>query len=303
MLYNPSTEWFKDAKYGLFVHFLPGDETVFPLKVNEFDTAAFADDCELAGAGYVIFTIGQNSGYYNAPNAAYDRYTGYCPGERTASRDLIDDLHKALNRKGIKLMLYASALAPKEDKHAAFRLGCTEKYNGRTNDWIITETFRQRWAEVLEEYSVRYGGKVAGWWIDGSYEWASFDERTAEAYSKALKSGNAASVVCFNPGAGVMIKVSDYDDYAAGEYNNFLAPECTDRWVDGIQWHQLSYITQTWGKGELGYTAERLADHIRRMNANGGVVTMDVPLDETSIGDRIRPDALEQLIAIKQACR
>jgi hypothetical protein len=33
----------------------------------------------------------------------------------------------------------------------------------------VTEVFVQKWASVLEEYTVRYGDKVSGWWIDGCY--------------------------------------------------------------------------------------------------------------------------------------
>ena len=30
----------------------------------------------------------------------------------------------------------------------------------------IPELFAQRWGSVLQEYAVRYGDKVKGWWVD-----------------------------------------------------------------------------------------------------------------------------------------
>src|SRR5262249_51422937 len=84
---NPSTYWLKDARYGVFMHFPPGDAHELAL-VEHFDVAALAQPLEIAGAKYFVLTLGQNSGYFNSPNDAYDRYTGYAPGERCARRDL-----------------------------------------------------------------------------------------------------------------------------------------------------------------------------------------------------------------------
>ena len=44
-----------------------------------------------AGARYYQISIGQNSGYYLSPNAAYDRLTGHLAG-KCSRRDLIADL-------------------------------------------------------------------------------------------------------------------------------------------------------------------------------------------------------------------
>jgi len=101
---SPQTDWLKDARIGVFMHFLPGDAAQFA-KVNDFDVAALATQLDGIGAKYLVFTLGQNSGWFNAPNATYDRVTGYQPGERCARRDLPRDLHRALQAKGIRLML------------------------------------------------------------------------------------------------------------------------------------------------------------------------------------------------------
>ena len=73
---SSDTDWFKDARYGLFMHVLPGDADSFA-KVDRFDTDALAGQLQSIGAKYFVLTLGQNSGYFNSPNAVYDKYTGY----------------------------------------------------------------------------------------------------------------------------------------------------------------------------------------------------------------------------------
>ena len=80
-------DWLKEARIGAFMHFLPGDAAQFP-KVNDFDVAALATQLDGIGAKYLVFTLGQNSGWFNAPNATYERISGYQTGERCARRDL-----------------------------------------------------------------------------------------------------------------------------------------------------------------------------------------------------------------------
>ena len=97
---DPGLYWFSDARYGVFVHFLPGDAAELD-RVDEFDVEVLAQQLESVGAGYLILTLGQISGYFNSPNPAYDKTTGYSPGERCSTRDLPSDLHHALDARGI----------------------------------------------------------------------------------------------------------------------------------------------------------------------------------------------------------
>jgi 3-methyl-2-oxobutanoate hydroxymethyltransferase len=53
---------------------------------------------------------------------------------------------------------------------------------------------------VIQEWSDRYGDKVAGWWFDGGYDHIKFNEAIAQTYAKAVKHGNPNAIVTFNPG-------------------------------------------------------------------------------------------------------
>ena len=106
------TEWFHDARYGVFAHFLEdlqndpdtinglGMRTSWDECVRGFDVEAFADAMREAGAGYVMFTMMQRTRFLIAPNETFDRITGYAPGEACATRDLVSDLHGALAKRG-----------------------------------------------------------------------------------------------------------------------------------------------------------------------------------------------------------
>jgi len=44
--------------------------------VDGFDVNGLADQLASVGAGYYVITLGQNSGYFCSPNAAYDGFVG-----------------------------------------------------------------------------------------------------------------------------------------------------------------------------------------------------------------------------------
>lgn len=120
------TAWLKESKWGVILHFLAdyascGKKTdITPAewnrKVDGFDTAGLAEQLMSAGAGYIMLTIGQNSGFFCAPNRVYDEIIG-APG-RCSKRDLISDLYDELEPRGVKLMVYISSGAPANDPAA-----------------------------------------------------------------------------------------------------------------------------------------------------------------------------------------
>src|SRR5580658_4922272 len=56
--------------------------------VDGFDVEGMAKRLEQAGAGHYQLSIGQNSGYYLAPNAVYDKIVGIAPS-KCSRRDLV----------------------------------------------------------------------------------------------------------------------------------------------------------------------------------------------------------------------
>lgn len=267
---NPDTDWFKDARYGVFMHFLPGDANGLAL-VNDFDVEALAGQLEATGAKYFVITLGQNSGYMNSPNAAYDKRTGYAPGERCATRDLPLDLHRALRPKGIRLMLYLPCQVPNQDLRAQKAFGLPQG----AKDQPLDLAFAEKWSEVIQEWSDRYGDKISGWWFDGGYEHIGFNDAIADRYAAAVKHGNSKAIVTFNPGVKV-VRWTKAEDYTAGELNEPLQAIPAGRWLDGSQWHVLTYLGDNWGRQNTRFTDEQWIEWARAVTAQQGVLTLDM---------------------------
>jgi len=60
--------WLKEAKFGVFVHYL-GEGPNWNERVESFDVEKFVEQLQRTATGYLILTLGQNSGYYCSPNA------------------------------------------------------------------------------------------------------------------------------------------------------------------------------------------------------------------------------------------
>ncbi len=265
-----NTDWFKDAQYGVFMHFLPGDDKQLAL-VDAFDVNALAGQLEAMGAKYFVITLGQNSGYFISPNATYDKITGYAAGQRCSKRDLPMALYEALKPKGIRLMLYLPCQVPNGDDRAQKTFGLAQ---GR-GDQAIDVAFAKKWAEVIQEWSDRYGDKVAGWWFDGGYAWIKFNEDIAQIYAAAVKHGNPKAIVSFNPGVS-LVRHTQAEDYTAGELNDPFAVIPAGRWVDGSQWHALTFMGSQWSRRDVRYPTEKWVQWVKEATAHEGVVTLDM---------------------------
>ena len=278
---NPQTDWFRDAGYGVFVHYLNGlqnstesinslgRETSWDACVAEFDTEKFADTMHDVGAGYVIFTVMQISRHMIAPNATYDRIAGFKPGEACAKRDLINDLYTSLHKRNIRLMLYWTGDGPRADAQAAPAFGCQSP---------VTNELVQKWADVVAEYGERYGDKVAGYWVDGCYSFIGYDDQKLAVLAKGLKAGNPKRIIALNPGVDPKVSAySQHEDYTCGEQNRFFDMP-SNRAIGGEQWHILSYLGTGWGQAGSQYTKRELAEYVFDVHQRGGVVSIDVLL-------------------------
>jgi len=294
------TDWFAEAKYGVFVHFLNGlqnnpehvaslgKKTSWDECVHEFDVERFATRMEEAGAGYVIFTVMQRSRYMIAPNTTYDRLTGYRPGEACSTRDLIEDLYQTLNRRKIPLMLYWTGDGPCDDPQAAQGL----KWPGTGK---VSLEFVKNWADVVREYGDRYKDKVKGWWVDGSYRWLDYDEEKLGILAEGLRAGYPDRIIAFNPGVEDRVRAySIHEDFTCGEQNSFFDIPIS-RFIDGKQWHILSFLGANWAQPGTVKDKRQLTDYVYRVTAVGGVVSIDVVLYRDGDLDRSQLEVLKAL--------
>jgi len=292
-------DWMYQAKWGVFMHYLalrddlPVDE--WNRLIDGFDVESLARQIQSTGAGYLFITLGQNSGHYLSPNGAYDSIVRIQPS-KCSRRDLVADLHAALARRHLSLAVYLPAGAPDRDPVAMKRLEW-KKGPDRNAD------FQRKWQQVISEWSERWGNKVRGWWFDGCY-WPNAMYRSCSppnfrTFADAARKGNPSSAVAFNPGVFYPIFAeSAQEDFTAGEIDDPARVHCHGRWVDGVQFHMLSFLGSSWSHGEPRFPAARIAEITAGIVRPGGVVTWDVPHGPTG---RIPDSFMRQLDAIGAA--
>ncbi len=257
--------------------------------VDGFDTEGLARQLESTGAGYLILTIGQNSGHYLAPNKTYDALVGIHPS-KCSRRDLIADMQRALAPRGMRLMAYLPAGAPDQDKVAMQRLEWTRGAHPNRE-------FQSKWERVIQEWSSRWGAKVSGWWFDGCY-WPNTMYRSPQppnfaSFAASARKGNPGSIVAFNRGVLVpIVSITEQEDYTAGETDEPQRIRYSEFWQDGAQFHMLSYLGHRWSGGPPRFTAAQAAEWTGRIVGQGGVVSWDVPTDPRGL---IPAEFLEQL--------
>jgi len=266
--------------------------------VDGFDVEGMASRLEQVGAGHYQISIGQNSGYYAAPNAVYDRIVGIAP-TKCSHRDLIADFAEPLRKRDIKLMVYLPSGAPGQDHEACAAL---EWLNGP----YANHNFQLKWQQIIAEWSHRWGAKVSGWWFDGCY-FANSMYRRPEApnfasFAAAARAGNPDSAIAFNPGVIYrLISISPDEDYIAGEIDH---PEQAsvhrgqNGLMDGAQIHMLSFLGTQWGGGTPRFSTDQVVEFTKKIRDYGGAVTWDVPVQ---LDGTITDQFLEQLTALGKA--
>ncbi|MBN8215053.1 MAG: hypothetical protein J0L75_00330 [Spirochaetes bacterium] len=331
------TDWFRDARWGVFFHYLasPASSAELPdmtvdewnRRIDGFDVEGLARQLEEIRAGYFFITLGQNSGFFLSPNRAYDRLVGRAPS-RLSRRDLVADLYSALEKRAIRLMVYLPSHAPAKDLQAVEGLACTPALDhgqwglvpgsyrvAPGTDERLTR-FQENWEEVIREWSQRWGKHVHGWWIDGCY-YADRMYRHADApnggsFAAAMRAGNPESIVALNPGVKIpVVRHLPCEDYTAGEVASSLpvgvdsgkpaawAPKL-QRFVDGAQYHLLTFLGTYWGMGQPRFGEDFLIAYTRYVNAFEGVLTWDVPPTRAGL---ISPEFMAPLRALGRTTR
>jgi len=270
--------------------------------VDNFDVEGLADQIKSTGASYHFLTVAQNSSYFISPNAAWEKY--FSNGTNKAShRDLILDMARALNKRGIKLIVYSTCAGPRDARQYPMATPTTRDHRNKQH--------MLNWEKVIREWSLRWGTNVSGWWFDGCYtpnQLYDFpDPPNFQSFAAAARAGNPNAVIAFNRGVmDRVISITPFEDYSAGEINDVQTSRIwratPDGLVDGARIHKLSFLGRTWGMGEPRYT--NLDDVVipwtRKIVDAGGAMTWDVPIQPNGL---ISEPYMKQLRAIGEALR
>lgn len=310
------TDWFMQDKWGVFVHYLGGQNTkafgVEPLPWSEhidcLDVKKLAAQLHEVGAGYFCFTVQQQDRYLTVPSERHEQIMGMPRGVVTPYRDIVPELYEALSEYGIDLMMYFTGDGPFNDGPLDDPNHSGVKYGYTTHEQPVTVEFVKKWASVLEELSVRYGKMVKGWWLDGCHPCLTYDEEKWGILADAIHKGNPDAIISFNASIVERVKsFSPLDDYAAGE-RSWLDEIPTERFIDGgKQWHIFTYLGYDkesfsvyggWCKPGCRFTKEYLYEFVKAATDKQGVVTLDVRMDRYGNFDPVQFDTLKALKGI-----
>ena len=186
----------------------------------------------------------------------------------------------------------------------------------RSENQAPNPEFLKTWGDVCGEWSKRYGSLVSGWWFDGykgemkdAYESLKSEQYNIDTWVAAVRSGNPAAELAFNAGAHPILslctngRLCPHQTFTAGENHDFhartkkgkgkpLTPENFPA-PEGVVWHLLLPVSDGWGAGTKSrFELANLRKHIDIINAEGGAVTLDVPI--TSDGKM--PEAVVQVL-------
>ena len=315
---------FMRGNYGLMTHWLhsPVDTLVdnedltaqvkeWNQRVDAFDVCTLASQIAKTGAKWFIMTIGQNTGFYCSPNAAYDEIVGY-PESKCSKRDLFKDLATELKKYNIKTIAYIPSGAPDRDQQAMERLEWTDgSMRDETGAYMRFGTgyrmysldhrlanFQRKWERILSTWAKSWGDLCAGWWVDGAYfadaMYNHEEEPNFHSLAAALRAGNPNAAICFNPGIyrvdNPTIQSAE-EDYSPGELNSLLftpfgrnkgPAEYAEGKIGTAQLHILTFLGGQWGQGPAPRYPDDLCQAWTKYILNGGGgVTWDIPLSQT----------------------
>lgn len=323
------TSWMKKARYGIFMHYqyrillgyggttkpmLPSTSQMTATQWNQFvdgfDVQGFSEQMVKAKIGWVMFCLDDHHfAWPCAPNKTFSDYTGYAPGEKCSKRDLIMDVANALNARGIRLIVYYAGLNGymKEPKVME---GLGDTVRGMFNEKVpMPEESRKRRLAVLKEYADRYQDKIAGWWFDGM-EPNTFNGTTNgwNAIKTIVHSANPDAVIAFSYGRDEQAcLIEGIDNYTGGDTwtkqdLNRLTPKNLPP-KNNILWHGKIYCGNFYhGMGDANqFTDKELIDWVNTCNQQGGVCTLDWPIDSKT--GLIKDFGIEQMIRIGNAVK
>ena len=312
--------------FGLMTHYLitpkgntPQERTADLNRiVDRFDLDTYMRQFDESGADWLIFTLGQGTGYLSSHNDDIDRLEGGF----TPRRDLITEIGEQLHRRGKKLIVYFPGAHTAADPTVKRLLGLgTEGYADRHNDFI-------------RRYSLKLGRLCDGWWFDSC---GVQDESAWQKEMDACRAGNPESVIAFSGAefcaSGGRIKpICPIEDYHAGEIHlledgkirtdfiyppgdgvivtadgklrkqgqkpGFYLPD--SQFIDNVQWHCLLPVDLTFNPAVPNqychYTDKELFGFVDRVKSVGGAITINVPIEiETG---HIPEDTLAQVVRL-----
>lgn len=216
---EPELQLLKKSPYGIMVQYGPWSyprtgyhKLDLDAHVESFDVNRFVEQVADTGAGHVIWSLTWWTFQLSAPSSAVDRVVGH--PRLTSRRDLVGEVAKALQARGIMFFLYYH---PGHEAHLGYE--STEWWRAQRWPEQFTHTGRgdrvaasYHATAVFAELGLRYGELLNGWFLDDGmlYYPAPF-----ERLGRELRAGHPGRLISYN--SWIMPRVSQFSDIEFGE--------------------------------------------------------------------------------------
>jgi hypothetical protein len=302
--HRAGTDWFVQAGYGVMFTWTDvtrpreGTRKHYPDAVDAFDVNGFANLVDEMGAGYVIFTANHAHPHCPAPIQSWeDIHPGW-----TTRRDLIGDIAEALEKRGIRFLLYI---------HSPVLTKLGDVLTSGFYDLTFSEErFTEIHRNVLGEIGSRYGDKLAGYWLDSWFQSLdAYPDIPMEAIFRFCKIGNPSRITAFN--FWVFPVPTPWQDYWAGELYALQNP-FPSRYIQtgpgtGFQAHgTLSMMPSSWLHGEPRpipppqFCTEDLIAYVKANIAHQAVTTINIGIYQEGT---VEESSLEMMRRLRRAVR
>jgi alpha-L-fucosidase len=259
------TQWWRDARFGLFIHFglyaIPArGEWVKSLeKISNEDYQKYFDEfnpvdynprewaklAKEAGMKYAVMTAKHHEGF-----ALWDtKQSDYKSTNTPCKRDLVNEYLEAFRAEGLKVGLYFSLLDWQHPDYPKYNdpnhpMRGNEKYKDEKVDW---ERYLQFMHAQVKELVSNYG-KLDIIWFDFSYDVYTAEKWKADELIKMVRS--------YQPDIIIDNRLVENDttrnkDFA---YGDFLTPEqqipdkaLTDKQGRIVPWETCMTLNNSWG--------------------------------------------------------
>jgi hypothetical protein len=268
--------------------------------VDSFNVPSFAAQVANTGAKNILLMLGQNTGYYNSPNAVYEAYAGVAPNTRCSRRDLPLEIADALAPLGVGVYLYLPEDVGWGDTKAANAFGVSTQ---AVSNWVVDQTFTPKWNSVIKVWADRYGAKVRGWFFDGYEARWGVSSTMANTYAATCKAANPCAIVTFNGTGSDSVSDTQRGETRIDTTTGLPAKGLpTSRWdKNGLQVMWDFPLQAAWGQ-EIAdnspsiYTNANVKTFVAAAIKAQAVFALDV---RTSLAGALSTPIYNQLLAIK----
>ena len=263
------TQWWRDARFGMFIHFgayaVPArgewvksneklttetyQKYVDEFNPKDFDAKAWAKTAKAAGMKYAVLTAKHHDGY-----CMFDsKLTDYKLSTRFGGRDLVREFLDAFRAEGIKVGLYYSIIDwhhpdyPNVGNHPQRD---DKEYAKRTFNW---DNYLKYMHGQVEELVKNYG-KIDIMWYDYSFDEYSGDKWKAKELVKMVRSYQPDIILdnrlqTHEGTSSVKRSVGTLGDFETPEQGIPDAP-IVDKYNQPIPWETCLTLNGSWGYSE-----------------------------------------------------